>query len=262
MEKLSEINPIIALRDWFDTPTGAYVRRWEQERLDVLTADIFGFHAVQIGLPQIDALRLNRMQHRWRSDMLMSSEDYHERMMQSVSLVHDYCDLPFATHSVDLVVLPHVLEFAAEPHQILREVDRILIPEGQAIICGFNPASLWGMRQMLGRMTGAHFMPVNGEFISVPRMKDWLKLLSMETNRGHFGCYLPPWVSKNAHSRYSFMEKMGDRWWPFLGGVYIIQAVKRVRGMTLIGPVRAKPKRKVVNVPIAGKNIHQKNGQS
>lgn len=230
--------------------------------MDALTADIFGFNAVQIGMPQIDALRANRMQHRWLSDMHFPPEKEDAQGMRPLTLIHDYCDLPFATHSLDLVVLPHVLEFAAEPHQILREVARVLIPEGQVIICGFNPASLWGMRQMLGRVTGTHFLPVNGEFIGLRRLKDWLKLLSMESNRGHFGAYVPPCGNETAFSRYAFLEKVGDRWWPFLGGVYIVQAVKRVRGMTLVGPARAKRKPKVINVPAAGKNIHQENGYS
>ncbi len=230
MEKPSEKKPIITLGDWFATPAGSYVREWEQVRLDVLTADIFGLNAIQIGLPQIDALRANRMQHRWISDMRLTNHESDKTLPRPLTLVHDYCDLPFASHSIDLVVLPHVLEFAAEPHQILREVERVLIPEGQIVICGFNPASLWGMCQTLGRVTGAHFMPVNGEFISVRRMKDWLKLLSMETNRGHFGCYLPPCASANAFSRYAYVEKMGDRWWPFLGwGVYRASDQTRAR---------------------------------
>lgn len=262
MKSPSGKTPIISLGDWFDTPAGSYVRDWEQTHLDALTADIFGLNAIQIGLPQIDALRANRMQHRWMADMRLPDPETVIQTSRQLTLVHDYCDWPFASQSIDLVVLPHVLEFAAEPHQILREVERVLIPEGKLIICGFNPASLWGMRQALGRLTGAHFMPVNGEFISVRRMKDWLKLLSMETHRGHFGCYLPPCGSTRAFHRYAYVEKMGDRWWPFLGGVYIVQAIKRVRGMTLIGPVRAKTKRQVVNVPVAGKSIHQKNGHS
>jgi len=261
LSKLSEINPIISLSEWFGTPAGAYVRAWEEARLDALTADIFGFNAIQIGLPHIDALRANRMPNRWLSDMYQPVELSCPEKRHPLSLVHDYCDLPFASQSIDLVVLPHVLEFTEEPHQILREVERVLIPEGQVIICGFNPVSLWGMRQKMGRVTGAHFLPVNGEFISLRRMKDWLKLLSMETNRGHFGCYLPPSASEKTFNRYAFLEHIGDRWWPFMGGVYIVQAIKRIRGMTLIGPVRSKKKPNAINIPVAGKNIHQKNGQ-
>jgi len=229
--------PIIALGPWLDSPAGCYVRAWEKARLDALTADIFGFNALQIGLPQINGLEANRMPNRWLSDTHVSQKE-----KKPVVIVHDFSELPFATQSLDLVVLPHVLEFAKEPHQVLREVERVLIPEGQLIVCGFNPASLWGARQAAGRLTGAHFLPLHGEFISMPRLKDWLKLLNMEVNRGHFGCYAPPCATEKWLSRFAFMEKTGDRWWPYLGAVYIVQAIKRVKGMRLIGPAWNKKK--------------------
>ena len=246
MNRHASENPIISLASWFHTPPGAYARAWERERLDELTADIFGYNAVQLGMPQLDALAANRMPNRWVTDSVMpasgadalhDSSDAHQR---AVVVVHDFAELPFASQSLDLVVLPHVLEFAAEPHQVLREVERVLIPEGQVIICGFNPVSLWGMRQFGGRLTGAHFLPVHGEFISVPRLKDWLKLLNMEINRGHFGCYAPPCATDKWLGRFAFMEKAGNRWWPYLGALYIVQAIKRVKGMRLIGPAWEK----------------------
>lgn len=235
---------IIALGPWLDTAAGRYVRAWEQSRLDELTADIFGFHAMQIGLPQVSALQASRMPHKWLSDTGVAHGPHKTPILEGdpaeampVSVVLDYTELPFATQSLDLVVLPHVLEFVAEPHQVLREVERVLIPEGQLIVCGFNPASLWGARQVAGRLSGAHFLPRDGEFISLPRIKDWLKLLNMEVNRGHFGCYAPPCKTRKWLDRYAFMEKAGDRWWPYLGAVYMVQAIKRVKGMRLVGPV-------------------------
>lgn len=231
MHHHAEEKPIISLAPWFDTPAGAYARQWEQARLNELTADIFGYNAVQIGLLPIGGLEASRMPNRWHTDTTLSLHK-----PGRVVLTHDFTELPFATHSLDLVVLPHVLEFAIEPHQVLREVERVLIPEGQVIICGFNPASMWGVRQTAGRLTGAHFLPLNGEFISVPRLKDWLKLLNMEVNRGHFGCYAPPCVTAKWLQRFAFLEKAGDRWWPYLGALYIVQAIKRVKGMRLIGP--------------------------
>jgi SAM-dependent methyltransferase len=235
MQERSSEKPIIALGPWLDTPAGSYVRAWQQQRLDMLTADIFGFNAMQIGLPQINALQANRMPNRWLTDTQLPPSG-----QSSIVVVHEFAELPFASQSIDLIVLPHVLEFAEEPHQVLREVERVLIPEGQVIICGFNPASLWGLRQATGRLTGAHFLPQNGEFISLPRLKDWLKLLNMEVNRGHFGCYVPPCVTEKWLGRFAFMERAGDRWWPYLGAVYIVQAIKRIRGMRLIGPAWTK----------------------
>ena len=249
-------HPVIDLDSWLQTPIGNYVRAWEQKHLDALTADIFGFNAVQIGLPQIEALNANRMPYRWLTDTVQPQASQEGRAIPQV-LAHDFSELPFATQSLDLVVLPHVLEFSAAPHQVLREVERVLIPEGQVIICGFNPFSLWGMRQGVGRLTGAHFLPQDGEFIHLPRLKDWLQLLNMEVNRGHFGCYAPPCATDKWLQRFHFMEQAGDRWWPYLGAVYIVQAIKRVKGMRLIGPAWHKQKVKVPRGVPATNRIHR-----
>jgi SAM-dependent methyltransferase len=248
--------PIIALGPWLESPAGSYVRAWEQARLNALTTDIFGFNAVQIGLPQVNGLEGNRMPNKWLTDThLPQNTDV------PIVMVHDFAELPFASQSLDLVVLPHVLEFAAEPHQVLREVERVLIPEGQVIVCGFNPASLWGARQAAGRLSGAHFLPQDGEFIRVARLKDWLKLLNMEVNRGHFGCYAPPCATEKWLTRFSFMEKAGDRWWPYFGAVYIVQAIKRIKGMRLIGPAwKKKTARATQGVPVTNKaHKHEEN---
>lgn len=243
---------IIALASWLETPAGRYVRAWEQARLDALTADIFGFNAVQIGLPQINALAANRMPNKW-----LTNTDRPASPEIQLAVTHDFSELPFASQSLDLVILPHVLEFAAEPHQVLREVDRVLIPEGRVIVCGFNPASLWGLRQIAGGLAGAYFLPPDGEFISLPRLKDWLKLLNMEVDRGHFGCYAPPCATDKWLRRYAFMEEAGERWWPYLGAVYIVQAIKRVKGMRLIGPVWTKNTAKIPNgLPATNKTHH------
>ncbi|MBC7490198.1 MAG: class I SAM-dependent methyltransferase [Glaciimonas sp.] len=267
MENLFSKESIIALGPWLRTPIGRYMLEWEQAHLDAMTADIFGFNAMQIGLPEIDALQANRMLHKWLAsdgkladgltggvgltpmlDVDLQKQDLPLPPDRSrIIIAHDCAELPFASQSLDLVVLPHVLEFAAEPHQVLREVERVLIPEGQVIICGFNPASLWGIRQSTGHLSGAHFLPQNAEFISLLRLKDWLKLLNMEVNRGRFGCYAPPCSTAKWLYRFSFMEKAGNRWWPYFGAAYIIQAIKRVKGMYLIGPAFSKKAVKAAN---------------
>jgi SAM-dependent methyltransferase len=260
MSQLTTEKPIITLASWLDSPAGRYVLAWEKARLNALTADIFGFNAVQIGLPQLDALEANRMPNKWLTDTHLP-----QNKEVRIVMAHDFAELPFASQSLDLVVLPHVLEFATEPHQILREVERVLIPEGQIIVCGFNPASLWGARQGAGRLTGAHFLPQDGEFISVPRIKDWLQLLNMGVNRGHFGCYAPPCATEKWLGRFSFMENAGDRWWPYLGAVYIVQAIKRIKGMRLIGPVWSHKTAKVARGVAVTNKVHKhekKHGQN
>ncbi|MGZ5818088.1 MAG: SAM-dependent methyltransferase, partial [Burkholderiaceae bacterium] len=84
------------------------------------------------------------------------------------------------------------------------------------------------------------FLPQHGGFISMPRLKDWLKLLNLNVNRSYFGCYAPPFQADKWRNKFSFMEKAGDRWWPYLGAVYMVQAIKRIKGMRLVGPALTK----------------------
>ncbi|MDP2795657.1 MAG: class I SAM-dependent methyltransferase [Sulfurisoma sp.] len=218
---------ISGFADWLETPQGRYVLDWEQSRHDQLVADIFGFNALQLGLPQLDYLRANRMPFRFRAD---DRPDVRGVAVRATPL-----HLPFAANSLDLVVLPHALEFEDNPHQVLREVARVLVPEGSVVVTGFNPYSLWGARRRLARR--ALPPPWRGQYISVPRLKDWFALLGFETRAGAFGCYAPPARQEKWLRRWDFMEKAGDRWWPFAGGVYVLQAIKRVHGMRLITPV-------------------------
>ena len=209
------------LNDWFAMPQGQYLLAREQAFFDQTVTDIFGFNAVQLGLPEHDFLRTCRMPLRATAG--------NEPGVQ-VRLAMD--ELPFETGSIDLMLLPHVLEFNEHPHQILREVERALMPEGQVIIAGFNPRSLWGLRRALGSQMG---YPWRGNFISLPRMKDWLALLGFEVVAGRFACYAPPLRTPNI-DRLHFMEPAGDRWWAVCGGVYFLQAIKRVPGVRPIKP--------------------------
>jgi SAM-dependent methyltransferase len=273
---------IIQLPQWLRSPAGQYLLAWEQRHLDHAVADLFGFHALQLGLPQLDALRANRMPHRW---LAVESAEGDEPSSAAAlepglagteppvpapaeraalgappSLRCDFDALPFDAASLDLVVLPHALELARDPHLALREVERVLVPEGRVIIVGFNPASLWGARQKLGRLRrhlipggGELFLPHAGEFIGYRRLRDWLRLLSFEVEAGRFGCYIPPVTSARWVSRFAWMERAGDHWWPVFGALYYIVAVKRVRGMRLVGLLRndVRSKAQAAPAPVA-----------
>lgn len=233
-----------ALRRWLATPPGRYLLAWEQQCMDQAVPDLFGFHALQLGLPELDALRMNRMPHRWRAsdeapDVISAGT------RAAVVTLHCESDaLPFANASLDLVVLPHALELASDPHRTLREVERVLVPEGRVVILGFNPLSLWGLRQRVGRLRrrlGSRaplFLPQSGEPIGYWRLRDWLRLLSFEVEAGRFGCFVPPLWTHRWLRRFAWMEDRGDRWWPVFGAVYLVVAVKRVRGMRLVGLAR------------------------
>jgi SAM-dependent methyltransferase len=270
----------IELNDWLLTPPGEYMMAWEQKQFDKTVANIFGYHALQLGMPAIDALGANRMPHKWTARVL-SNEDVDENLepmkesfcttsskinnsnctnpnhintnnsspivADRVAIVLDSRALPFPDQCLDLIVLPHTLEMSADPHSTLREVERVLVPEGRVVISGLNPVSLWGFHQKrvntycrLGLRS--HFLPQRGEFIGYWRLRDWLKLLSFEVEGGQFGGYRPAFKTDVWLNRCAWMDKAGDRWWPIFGSFYFLVAIKKVRGMKMLGAVWKRPK--------------------
>lgn len=230
---------IIDLHDWLKTPCGQYLLQWEQRQAQALVADIFGYHALQLGLPEIDALEANRMPYRWLAAEYQTPAQ--GPAWARLGLLTDFTALPFPGNSLDLLVLPHTLEFSTDPHATLREVERVLVPEGRVVICGFNPTSLWGLAQRRGHLYrrlgfGRLFLPDGGEFLGYWRLRDWLRLLGFEVETGEFGCYRPGVTSERWLRRFEWMDRAGARWWPILGAAYFLVAVKRVRGVRLMEP--------------------------
>lgn len=246
------------MQPWFETPPGRYLHQWEQACLDQSVADLFGYHALQLGMPVIDGLRANRMPHRWLA--LPPGED---PAGHGGHLACDYDALPFDAASLDLVLLPHALELSADPHATLREVERVLVPEGRVVITAFNPASLWGLRQRRAHVWrrlgfGRLYLPEAGEFLAWRRLRDWLRLLDFEVEVHRFGCWRPAMDSERWLARFDWMDAAGERWWPFFGAAHCIVAVKRVRGAKLVG---ASWKRRATiaaaPVPLAPRGQHR-----
>jgi len=85
--------------------------------------------------------------------------------------------------------------------------------------------------------------PWDAKFISLLRLRDWLRVLGFELNGGSFGRYAPPFRDKLWLDRFQFMEQAGARWWPIAGGIYVVRAVKRVHGMRVVTPAWRRERR-------------------
>src|SRR6202140_2254589 len=120
---------------WFATPLGRHLLDREQAYFDTTLADIFGYHALQIGLPETPLLRASRIATRCTVDL-----------EEPAQVLADPHWLPFRENSTDVIELPHALEFTDEPHQLLREIYRVMRPEGQLLIAGFKPVSLFARK--------------------------------------------------------------------------------------------------------------------
>jgi SAM-dependent methyltransferase len=232
------------LRDWYASPLGRSLLGFEREELDKVLPGLFGFYLVQVGAAMDEyLLGCSRI----RLHIVM---DDHRRVAEACApgqLLGVYAHgatLPVQSDSVDVVVLPHTLEFEAAPHDTLREVERILVAEGHVVILGFNPWSLWGLWRLFRWNRRSH-PPWHGVFRGTLRIKDWLALLGFDLllSRSYF--FRPPLHHAGMMRRLLWLERLGARLWPYLGGGYIIVARKRVVTLTPIKP-RWRPRRSVL----------------
>lgn len=213
--------------NWHRSPLGQYVQAQEQALFDDSVADIFGFNAIQIGMLQMNLLENSRIPLNIHADNTAGD------------VCCDSTQLPFPAGSIDLVLLPHGLDFSINAQQTLREAERVLVPEGYLLLTGFNPLSFWGVMRMIKSRRN---YPWFGNFYSLLRIKDWLALLGFEVMTVRTICYAPVFQNKTWLDRFAWMERLGKRILPMTGGVYFIVAQKKVVGMRLIRPQWQKSK--------------------
>ncbi len=217
------------LRRWLDSVPGRLLCETGHAAVAGCLPNLFGYHIVQIGgYDDRSLLAASRIGHRIEFDVDGSGA-------AAAALRCAASALPIAPDSVDVAVLPHVLEFEADPHQVLREVERILIPEGHVVILGFNPWSLWGLWRLAHAWRAEP--PWAGRFYSLARVKDWLRVLGFDIESGYSVCFRPPFGGERLQRRLAFMERLGAYCWPGLGAAWCVVGRKRLMPMT---PTRAR----------------------
>ncbi len=232
------------LHEWLSRPPGKVLAQVEQARMNEILPDLFGYHLLQVGhLGEVDLLGQSRILHRSIIDVDACGISGLYPKFRGVASM-----LPVESDCVDVVILPHVLEFDPHRHETLRESFRVLVPEGHLIICGFNPRSLMGLSRIARRRRG--LAPWHGHFLGVGRLKDWLSLLGFDVMQVT-PCFIN---SSTTHQRW--LERM-DAFWRFgnraasvFSGAYVMVARKRVTRMTPI-KTRWRPERRLVGVGLA-----------
>ena len=79
-------------KEWLAGPLGQYLLAREQAYFDGVVADVFGYNAFQLGMPEVDLLRASRMPLRCR----VGNDG-------AAALRADFRDLPIASNSADLL---------------------------------------------------------------------------------------------------------------------------------------------------------------
>lgn len=239
---------------WYTTSLGQRVGQVEKKILNEYLPDLFGYYLLQCGCPEIKS---EKMAGNWLKSSRVSTKicmDYD--INQGVSCQANLAHLPMTADSLDIVILPHVLDFSAEPHQVLREAERVLIAEGHVVILGFNPWSVWNLLRFV-LFWKKKKTPWNARFLAASRVMDWLALLGFDVVqcKGYF--YQVPIQNEKISKKLKFLGNIVQRLLPKFGAGYVLVARKRVLTLTPIQP-RWRSHRKVVANGLEAEPINRK----
>ena len=222
-----------ALRAWWETPIGRALLAAESELLGEALEDVFGWELLQVGA--------------WGSgrELLAGSRARRQSLIAgaafggSANILARPSQLPVMSDCIDAVLLPHTLEFAPDPYAVLREVDRVLVGEGQLLVLGFRPWSLWGMR---ARWSRSGFPPGMRRVLSERLLREWLVLLGFEVVAARRYLYLSPWSRGLARGEGTGRMLRAGLTYPLPAGAFLLKARKRVYTLTPVRPrYREKP---------------------
>ncbi len=229
-----QVAPLSRLEDWYASPLGAEVAGAEAAAVERQLDGVIGYYLLQIGVAGVFCGNVGEGRIRSRIQLPAVPRP----AIPGLQAVADPAWLPIASDSVDAVLLPHTLDLVADPQAALREVERVLIPEGRVVIVGFNALSLWGVSGLVGQRRRR--VPWCGRFLTPFRVRDWLTLLGFDVEAQEMLVFRPPWRRASLRRGVPLMDALGARFWPLLGGVYVIRAVKRVATLTPLRPSWAK----------------------
>ncbi|GAA0784775.1 class I SAM-dependent methyltransferase [Marinobacterium sediminicola] len=240
-EQLPYSQLIPLLSHWFDSPLGQELLQREHEFAEEVLPTLFGYHLLQVG-----------WDHRQR---LFTASPVSRKVMlipqmqlgaDARTLIANPTELPVVSNEIDVVILHHALDYADNPHQVLREAARVLRPGGYLLSFSFNPASYWGLCRLVRRRVP----PLSGgHLIRQGRLHDWLGLLEMTELKTRSACHHLPLESESWRRRLGAFECFSRRLPINSGAVLMVLARKDVVGMTPLKP-EWKQKR-LLGMPVA-----------
>ena len=231
---------------WQQFPHGDYLRAEIERKLTPWLPRMFGYHMLKLG---------NLSGELATSESPIKHQVCVAEQGLFTGVIADVDELPFYEHSVDACILSHCLEYHSDPHHILREAHRTLIPGGYLVITGFNPFSLCGLAQLLP--FSRQKLPWTGRFFTPSRVKDWLNLLGFEIIS--YERFIHSSLARgNRLSRFAAWRSFGQQYLKPMGSVYMLVARKRVAPLT---PIKPKWHARPQFSPVKGAGLRQTSKQ-
>jgi SAM-dependent methyltransferase len=208
------------LKAWFDTGLGRQLVNEERALVKSALDGAFGHSLLELGL---SGRTLTSCPEAIRRHYCLGPPLQRE-LGKNLDILTGYADLPIATESQDVVVVHHLLEFIANPHNMLRELERITVPHGKLLIVGFNPLSLLGLKlHVLGRLSSDSVWQQH--WLTISRLEDWLGLLGFRVERRWYGFHRLPFSKPEWLTRPPPLEPESLRNLP-MGGTFLLSATK------------------------------------
>ena len=228
------------LETWYGRGGGEYLLAAIRDSLEPILDTSFGYHLVQIGPGRDQALyEGSRINHRIYCSDTAGGD---------VNLVAVAEELPLESDSVDTLIALHCLDFSERPHEALREMQRVVTPQGKLIIIGFNPYSLLGAGTRMRRLTGNRLWQEHTP-VSQQRLTDWLRLLGCQIESQQSLYRVPPIGSGRLRNWLTRLDQWGARHSLPCGGVYLLHAIKQVAGINRPDAVRRRERLMGLAVP-------------
>lgn len=209
-------------RQWQQLPQGELMAKAIELQLSQWWPKIFGYHLLKVGsLSSALDTSASSIKHQIKLNELVDQ----------ASVVAEPDALPFFEHSIDAVLLAHCLEFYPDPHHIVREAHRVLMPDGYLLLSGYNPISSAGLMKLWPGVKQQ--LPWAGRFFTPSRVKDWLHLLGFEVMYEQRFFWSSLLGHHNPESRW---QKWCETYLGYFGASYLLVARKRVLPLTPIRP--------------------------
>lgn len=222
------------LSDFYQTPKGRSLLTDERLLIEKSLEKVFGYYLVQLGISSNeDLIQNSRISRKVIADSVFPTHLSAEKVQEFVQTDLNY--LPFKDDSVDAVVMTHTLESVSDPYHLLRQVDKMLVPEGHILITGFNPFGCQVIRQKMGE-NRLIFKQAN--LVKESRVVDWLNVLGYQIQKisySSLSCVTKD-IATYQPSRFLLaMEYCMDKVGLDLGNLYCILAKKKVGSPTPVG---------------------------
>lgn len=219
---------IAKLQGWYSTAEGVYVLNELRTLVTEMTEEVFGYYALELGLM---VEHCNLLSDSRISTHIKLSTNPHALIADSITKAEA---LPIGFNEVDLVIGCHILDYAHSPHHVLREIERVLVPEGHCVLIGFNPWSLRGLGQTWNYLRR---LPDRPAMYTKRRIRDWFGVLGFEILEAHTLGFRPALGNNSLFKHLGWVDRFGKKYQLPFGSVQIIHVRKQVSRLIPIKPL-------------------------